>query len=60
MTANKALELLKLIYRPGTCDTNSDLYKANQIGIEALQLNLSMRETYEHPELLVLPSEEPE
>jgi len=32
-------------------------YKAVELGLEALKLNQTMRETYAHPELLVLPSE---
>lgn len=57
MTLEEAIRINKNRDTEEDEGNDEDNYKANQLGIEALRLNLSMRETYAHPELLILPSE---
>lgn len=52
MKVDRAIEVLK------HGGTQAEHVTATRLGIEALELNKVMRETYAHPELLVLPSEE--
>ncbi|MBA7588173.1 hypothetical protein ES708_30224 [subsurface metagenome] len=60
MKPKKAAELLKQRQAADAQHAETDLYKADQIALQALQLNLKMRENFFCPQWLVLPSEEPE
>jgi len=57
VTPKEAIEVLEHSTDKEPTVTWGDYLKALNLGIEALKLNLSMRETYPHPELLVLPGE---
>jgi len=60
VNAHKALELLKYRHAEDVAHAKADLYKADQISIEALELNLKMRETLCWPLTMRLPSEDPQ
>lgn len=57
MRLEKAIEMLERDVRGDDTITYEERKRAIGLGIEALKLNLSMRETYHAPELLVLPGE---
>lgn len=57
MTSEKAIEILHLSKEGNVEVDELDLDDAKQLGIEALELNNLMRETYHAPQLLILPSE---
>ena len=57
MTPEEAIKEIKA-WQVGKGNPSYDkLNRALNLGIEALKLNKSMRETYAHPELLILPGE---
>ena len=53
MTVQEAIETLERTIIYG----NPVIIEATKLGIEALKLNKTMRDTYAHPELLILPGE---
>lgn len=57
MTVEEAIKILNDLEGLGKQGATPDVDNAIKLGIEALKLNLAMRETYAHPELLTLPSE---
>jgi len=57
MKLEKAIEILGREVHDITLSPDPDVPEALNLGIEALKLNKTMRETYAHPELLVLPGE---
>jgi hypothetical protein len=57
MTPEEAEKILEVRIKSRPLLGEHKVYGAVQLGIEALRLNLQMREDYPYPELLILPSE---
>ena len=59
MLAEKAVELLKQRHSEDTNHSEADLYKADQLGIEALEFYTSYRDGMPEDKRPTLPSEGP-
>ena len=57
MTLEKAIRVLEKRSASPFVRANPDTVESTRLGIEAMKLNLAMRETYHAPELLKLPGE---
>jgi hypothetical protein len=57
MTLDEAIRLIQDDINDESVDWNTPLGEAYKLSFEALKLNRLMRETYAHPQLLVLPGE---
>jgi len=57
MTLEESTGILKARLQDVLADRSDRTASAVQLGIEALELNLFMRQTYPYPDLLILPSE---
>lgn len=60
MTSKKALELLKHRHAEDAAHAKTDLYQADQLGLEALEFFIQLWDSLQVDKRPTLPSEEPE